>query len=98
MKEKTVTPEIQRFIELDQRKEEVKKYFEELAKATKAVVDQIGINSYFQDPVSRTVYKIVVPQGRFVNYEPYSYLRTKKEGETRGTLSMKEAKENGFEV
>lgn len=93
-----ITPEIQRFIDLERKKEEVKKYFEELSQATEAVVKQIGVGTYFQDPTDGTVFKTVIPEGRYVNFDKYGYVRTKREGETRGSLSVKEAKENNFEV
>lgn len=88
---------IQHFIELERKKEEVKKYFDELAEATQALVKHVGVDGYFQD-TDGVVYKIVVPEGKFVHFEKYSYVRTKREGEKRGSLSMKEAKEQGFEV
>jgi hypothetical protein len=97
-KVKAITPAIQRFIELERKKEEVKKYFEELNNSIKEVVDEIGIGTFFQDPTDRTVYQIVEPEGRFVNYERYSYIRTKREGEVRGSLSVKKAEEAGFEL
>jgi len=89
---------INRFIELEKRKEEVKKYFDQLQTALEEVVKDIGINKYFQDPTDGTVYKTVEPEGRFVKFEKYSYERTKRLGEARGTLSIKEAKEAGFDV
>lgn len=59
---------------------------------------QIGAGTYLQDPVTLTVYKIVIPRGKFVPYESVSYERTALEGETRGTLSKKEANEKGFSL
>ena len=93
-----ITPAIQRFIELERKKEEVKKYFEELSNSINDVVEEIGVGTFFQDPTDQTVYQITEPAGRFVNYERYSYVRTKREGETRGSLSMKAAKEAGFDL
>jgi chaperonin GroEL (HSP60 family) len=93
-----ITPEIRKFIELEKKKEEVKKYFEELSQATEAVIKQIGVNAYFQDPTDGTVYKTVIPEGRFVSFDKYGYIRTKRNYEKKGTLSVKEAKENGFEI
>ena len=94
----TKTQAIQRFIELERKKEEIKKYFDELAEATEALVEHVGVNGYFQDPVDNTVFKIIVPEGKFVHFEKFSYLRTKREGEKRGSLSMKEAKEQGYDI
>lgn len=93
-----LSPAIQRFIELERKKTEIKRFFEELKLATEEVVKEIGVGSYFQDPSDGTVYKIVEPEGRFVNYERYGYVRTRRADEKRGDLSMKEAQEAGFTV
>ena len=93
-----LTPAQQKFLELERKKAEVKKYFDELQAAVEEVVNEIGINQYFQDPTDGTVFKTVIPEGRFVHFEKFGYKRTKRVGETRGDLSMKEAKEAGFDV
>jgi len=87
-----------KFVELEKRKEEVKQYFKDLEAAAHAVADEIGIGKYFQDEESGIVYKIVKPKGRYVEYEEYGYARTRRDGEDKGTLSIKEARENGFTV
>jgi hypothetical protein len=92
-----MTPAQQRLVDLDKKKEEYKKYIEELQEATAAVASEIGINGYFQDHEG-TVYKAVVPDGKFVYFEKISYVRTKRAGEERGSLSVKEAKEAGFNI
>jgi hypothetical protein len=84
-----------RFVNLERKKEEVKKYFEELAEALKEVAKEIGINGYFQDNEG-IVYKIIEPEGKFVHFEKLSYVRTKRPHEKRGDLSMKEAETAGF--
>ncbi len=84
-----------RFVELEKRKTEWKTYLDELTEATQAVADEVGIGNYFQDEEA-TVYKVVVPQGKWVVFPTIGYLRTKREGEERGTLSIKEAREQGF--
>ena len=89
---------IQRLIELDKKKEEIKKYYEDLQETLAQVREEIGVDGFFQDPESGSVFQITVPEGRFVHYEPLTYVRTKKDGETRGTLSMKKAQEAGFDV
>ena len=90
---------IQRFIELERKKADVKKYFEELSKATEEVIKEVGVGAYFQDN-DGVVYKTVIPDGRFVNYEKFGYNRTRRAflGEKRGDLSLKEAQEAGFTV
>jgi hypothetical protein len=84
-------------VELEKKKDEVKKYFDELNAAVADVQKEIGINGYFQDPEG-TVYKIVIPDGKFVYFEHVSYVRTRRMNEKRGDLSLKEAKEAGFVV
>jgi len=86
-----------KFVELEKKKEEVKKFFDDLREATQAVADEIGIGNYFQDE-EKTVYRIMVPQGKWIVFDTVSYSRTKRKGEERGSLSVKEAKEHGFEV
>lgn len=88
--------EIQRkFVELERKKEEVKRYFDELKLATEAVAAEVGIGGLFQDDHG-IVYKIVEPEGRFVAYDKISYVRTRRTHEKRGDLSMKEAEAAGF--
>lgn len=92
-----MTPSQEKFVQLEKRKEEIKKYFEELKVATEAVAAEIGINGYFQDN-DGTVYKIIEPEGRFVSFDKISYVRTRRMDEKRGDLSLKEAEEAGFMV
>ena len=86
-----------KFVALEKRKEEVKKYFDELNQAVEAVSKEVGLNGYFQDEEG-TVYKIVIPDGKFVHFEHISYVRTRRLHEKRGDLSLKEAEEAGFNV
>ena len=86
-----------RFLELERRKDEFKKYQEDLENATTELIQELGLGSFFQDEQG-TVYKLIECPGRFVRFERYSYLRTKRPGEERGSLSVKEAKEHGFQV
>ncbi len=86
-----------RFVELERKKEEVKKFFDELNAACVEVSKEVGINGYFQDDAG-IVYKVVIPDGKFVYFEHISYVRTRRPHETRGDLSMKEAANAGFKV
>lgn len=86
-----------KFVELERKKEEVKKYYEELNAAIQQLVDEHGVGHYFMDDQG-IVYGIVEAEGKWVPYEKFTYVRTRREGEARGTLSMKEAKERGFAV
>ena len=86
-----------RFIELEKKKKEYKEFFEELSNSIQSVADEIGIGGMFQDDEG-TVYQIVEPEGRFVKFDKIGYVRTRREGEKRGDLSLTKARENGFEV
>lgn len=92
-----MTDKQRRFVELERRKNEIKKYYEDLEIATTELISEQGLNSFFQDEQG-TVYKLIECAGRFVKFDRYSYIRTKRPGEERGSLSLKEAKEHGFEV
>ena len=86
-----------RFVELERKKEDIKKYFDELNQACEALSKEIGINGYFQDDQG-IVYKVIIPEGKFVHFEKISYKRTKRPNEERGDLSMKEAEGAGFKL
>lgn len=92
-----MTPLQTRFVELEKQKEQVKKFFEELKEANLAVAKEVGVNGYFQD-TEGTVYKVVVPEGKWVQFEQISYVRTRRGEEKRGDLSLKEAEEAGFSI
>jgi len=85
-----LSPAQQRLVELDLRKPEIEKYYEDLESALAQVAREIGVNGYFK-AADGTVYKITVPDGHYVFYKTYGLVRTKREGETKGTLSAKEA-------
>lgn len=86
-----------RFVDLEKKKEEIKNYFEQLKLATEEVAKEVGVNGYFQDNEG-TVYKVVIPEGKFVTFEKISYVRTRRLHEKRGDLSIKEAEEAGYSV
>lgn len=85
-----LTPAQQQLVALDLRKPEIKAYYEELEATLAAVAQEVGVDGYFKAE-DGTVYKVVKPEGQFVTYKPLEFLRTKRAGEARGTLSMKEA-------
>jgi hypothetical protein len=86
-----------RLVELDKRKEEIKKYYEDVSATMQELVKEVPVGSYFQDDEG-IVYKVVVPDGKYVHFESLSYVRTKRPTEKRGDLSMKEAEEAGFTI
>jgi len=97
MTKKPLTDAQRRLIELDAKKPEIDKYYEDLDQAVKDVVAEIGVNSFFQSD-DNAVFKMVRPVGTFVSYKEFNYNRTKRIGDTRGSLSVKEAVEAGYVV
>jgi hypothetical protein len=93
----SLSPAQQKFIELEKKKQEVKKFFEELKAATEELVTEIGVGGHFQDHEG-TVYQVTVPEGRFVAFDKYSVVRTRRQGEKKGDLSLTKARELGYEV
>lgn len=89
---------IQRFLELEKQKEEIKAKFKALNEATEALIKEFGVGYYFQDPSDGTVFKLVELQGTWVEFRRYGYHRTRRAHESKGDLSLKEAKEAGFKV
>lgn len=92
---KIITEAQKKLIELDKKKEEVKKFFDDYNAAIEAVVAESGVGHFFQDE-DGTVYKTIVPEGKFVHFQKYDVNRTRRAGEVKGSLSMKEAVEAGF--
>lgn len=92
-----MTEKMKKFIELEKKKEEVKQYFDNLELATKELAEEIGIGGHFQDDEG-TVYRLTIPEGRFVKFEKIGYERTRRPHEKRGSLSLKQAQELGYDV
>lgn len=92
-----MTPTQQRFIELEKKKEEIKKFYEEFKQVTEKLAEEVGIGGHFQDGEG-TVYQVVVPEGKFVPFEKVGYIRTRRSHEKRGDLSLTKARELGYEV
>lgn len=94
---KPMTEAQKKLVELDIRKQEIDKYYEELEAAIKEVHGELGMDGMFQAE-DGVVYQIVKPAGRFVEYRDIGFIRTKREGERAGSLSVKKAEEAGFKV
>lgn len=86
-----------RFIELDKKKAEYKQFIEDYKAATEVLTAEIGINSYFQDDEG-VVYKTTIPGGKFVYFDKYEVCRTRRGEESKGSLSLTEARAAGFIV
>ena len=85
------------FIDLDKRKEEVKKFYAEYDKAIADVVAESGVGAFFQDSEG-TVYQTAIPKGTYVDYKQTTINRTRREGEKQGSLALKVAQDAGFNV
>ena len=86
-----------RLATLDLKKAEVNKFYEELDEVLGQLKEHGQLNGFYQS-TDGTVYQIVKPSGRFVTFKDVDYVRTKREGEERGSLSAKAAEAAGFKV
>jgi len=88
-----------KFVELEKQRESIKKFHEDFAEAIAKVKEEIGFDGYFQDNEG-TVYKIVDPSGRWIDYDKISYTRTKRPTEEKSPrpLSVKEAELMGYNL
>lgn len=86
----------QKFLEISKRYETLKEEMKALKPTLQELMTEIGVDSIFQDPETMLVYKIEVPKGTFISFDPISYVRTKKVGEDKGSLSKKDAEAAGF--
>lgn len=86
-----------KFLELANQKEQLVSQLKEIDPLLEELMLEIGKNNYFQSDEG-LVYKIQEPKGTFISFKKIEYVRTKKEGEFKGSLSKKEAEENGFDL
>lgn len=94
---KPLTDAQQRLVKLDLARPAIDKYYEDLEQTLKDVQAEIGTDGFFQSE-DGTVYQIVKPNGTFVTFRELGFIRTKRSGEERGSLSVKKAQEAGFTV
>lgn len=89
----------QKFLELSKQYEQLKEQMRALKPKMHGLLEEIGVDSYFQDPATKLVYKVEVPSGIFVSFDTIGYKRTKKaEESSSGKLAKKEAQEKGYEL
>lgn len=72
----------------------------ERMKVLKGYIDQglqqLGVDEHWQDS-GGIVYQVVVPKGRFVEFEQIGYARTRKnKDENKGSLGMAKAEDLGY--
>lgn len=88
-----------KFVELATQIETMRDALSAKHEELEAVMKELGVDTYVQDPATLLVYKIVKPTGTFMYYRDIDYKRTAKEGERGGTvLAKKEAEEQGFNL
>lgn len=88
----------QAYVDMDRTYHEMlKPFFDQLKAARRAVVDESGIGGMFQDEEG-VVYQIAEKKGQWVAFEPVEINRTRRNGETKGSLSLTAARDAGFAV
>lgn len=85
-------------LELSKIYEKMKAELDTVREDLTLALSRLELNSYFQDPVTMAVLKVVKPKGVFCSFRDVDYHRTALEGERQGSLSKKEAQEKGFSV
>jgi hypothetical protein len=95
---KMLTDQQQKIITLSKQLESLKEQLKNGNEELNQILSEVGVGTSFQDPSDGTVFEIVIPKGGFVSYHHIGYDRTRREGERSGSLSLKRAKELGFDV
>jgi len=95
---KMLTDQQKKFIEVTKQLELLKEKRKEIGSQLEELANSLGIGASFQDPEDKTVFEIVVPEGKYMYFDKVDYVRTRREGERSGSLSLKRAKELGFEL
>jgi len=93
-----LTDQQQKIIELSKHRELLKEQLKESSEKLEALLLEEGVGKSFQDPTDNVVFEIIVPKGGYTYYSHVGYDRTKREGERSGTLSLKRAKELGYNL
>lgn len=87
------------FVAFDKLRGFAKLFFAEYELIQQKLLINHGVDATWQD-ADGTVYKIDFPSGTFVEYKTQNVSRTRriKIGETKGNLSLTEARKAGYEV
>ena len=89
---------ISRAVVADRRRDEAKKIYDEIDAANAELAAALGIGAAFQDEHDGVVYKVTEPTGTFVSFKRVGLDHTRRATEHKGSLSLTEAKELGFDV
>lgn len=94
-----------KFLELSTKYEALKDEMKAMKPQIQELLTEIGVDTIFQDPTTKLVYKVEIPKGTFISFDPIGYKRTKKyeaihgvEESSSGKLAKKEAQAAGFEL
>ena len=91
-----VTEIQQKAIGLINQIEILKEQLKPLQKELDETIAQIPVGEMFQDETTKIVYRIATQKGTYIEFKHLIYQRTRKEGESKGSISIKEAEEKGF--
>ncbi len=84
---------LHRLYELDLKKAEIKAYYEQLDQTLTDAARILGVDGCFKAP-DGIVYQVVKYAGKFTPPSPqFDYKRTKRDGESKGSLAATTAKE-----
>lgn len=78
----------------------VKPFYEMRAALLQRVKEEMAVGQMFQDPSDGTVFEITQPTGTYVEFRDRGWNRTRRayQGEKRADLSLKRARESGYEL
>lgn len=86
-----------RFFALAKKFEDLKNQLKAAKEELSGAMHEFYIDQYLQDPATGVVYKIVEPEGTFVEFPKIAYKRTAVKDERGGSyLSKKDVEEAGF--
>lgn len=74
----------------------VKPILDDRRKAMADIFELAGVGHAFQDEEG-IVYQLDAKKGQWIDFTPFEIKRTRRTGESKGTLSMKAAQEIGYE-
>lgn len=86
-----------KFATLDRQRDAAKAIFENYKEVVAEMHRRRGSNFHWQD-AEGTVFQLAISDGRWVTFEPLAVNRTRRNGEAKGTLSEKAAKELGYDI
>lgn len=92
-----ITEAKSRLIAAERRIVEAKAILSEYSDAVKALAELVPVGFHFQDDEG-VVYQLAEQDGKFVYFDRHTVKRTRREGETKGSLALKDAEALGYEV